>query len=166
MNRAWLSRRSLPWLIVLAAGMACSSLQPRPITAVTALAVRDTVIALENATDLAVDRPDCPAAFENIGDGEPIFVSSGRVFGTRTAFRGACDTMIASRTGAVFVTDTASAHVLSPDAAFVVREGVYTVNLMDGSLRRTYLIMTSVWARQDGGWKMLHLHKSSRPLTP
>jgi ketosteroid isomerase-like protein len=66
----------------------------------------------------------------------------------------------------VFVTDTVSAHVLSPDAAFVVREGVYTINFKDGSSRRSYVIMTSVWARQDGAWKMVHLHESSRALAP
>ena len=79
-----------------------------------------------------------------------MFVSGGHVVRTRAAFRSACDAMVAPRTGAVFVTDTVSAHLLSPDAAFVVREGVYTVNFKDGSSRRTYLIMTSVWARQAG----------------
>ncbi len=166
MNRARPSRRSLPWAISLVAAVGCSALQPHTITGVKAQAVRDTVIALENATDLAVDRLDCPAAFEHIGDEEPIFVSSGRVFRTRAAFRGACDTMIAPRTGAVFATDTVSAQVLSPDAAFVVREGVYTVNFKDGSSRRSYVIVTSVWARQDAAWKMVHLHESSRALAP
>jgi ketosteroid isomerase-like protein len=136
------------------------------ITDSEAQALRDTVTALENATDSAVDRLDCNAAFENIGDQPPIFVSGGRVVRTRAAFRKTCDDIIAPRTGAVFATDTLSAHVLSRDAAYVVREGVYTVYLKDGTKRRSYLIITSVWARQAGAWKMVHLHESSRVLPP
>ena len=47
------------------------------------------------------------------------------------------------------MTDTVSAHVLSPDAAYVVREGAYTVNFKDGTSRRTYLVMTSIWTREN-----------------
>ena len=74
--------------------------------------------------------------------------------------------MIAPRTGATFVADTVSAHLLRPDAAFVVKEGVYTMSYKDGSTRRSYLILTSGWARKDGTWKLAHLHESSRALTP
>ena len=125
--------------------------------------MRDTVTALENATNLAVDRLDCAAAFENIGDQDPMFATGGRVFRTRAAFRQACETLVASRTGAVFVTDTVSARAMSPNAVYVVREGVYTVNFKDGTSRKTYLVMTSLWARQSGGWKMVHLHESGSP---
>jgi ketosteroid isomerase-like protein len=160
------SVRIQSWAIVLMITMGCSASQPRVITGAEAQAVRDTVIALEHATNLAVDRLDCTAAFEQIGDQEPIFASAGRVVRTRAAFRDACDAIVAPRTGAVFATDTVTAHVLSADAAYVVREGVYTVNFKDGTTRRTCLVMTSVWARQKGAWKMVHLHESSRVLTP
>ena len=141
-------------------------MQPRATADASERAVRDTVIALENATDLAVDRLDCRAAFNNIGDKEPLFVSSGRVMRTRAGFLGTCETMVAPRTGAVFVTDTVTAHALAKDAAYVVREGVYTVNFKDGTSRRSYLIMTSVWSRESGTWKMVHLHESSRVIAP
>jgi ketosteroid isomerase-like protein len=166
MSQAWYRWRSPAWTMVSLVALGCAAVQPRVITDTEARAVRDTVIALENATDAAVDHLDCAAAFERIGDQRPLFVSGGRVVRTREAFRDACAAIIAPRTGAVFVTDTVSAHVLSTDAAYVVREGVYTVNFKDGSSRRTYLVMTSIWTRQDGVWKMVHLHESSRPLTP
>jgi ketosteroid isomerase-like protein len=149
-------------IIVLAA---CSTARPQVVASADPQAVRDSVIALENATNSAVDRLDCAAAFENIGDQEPMFVTGGRVFRTRAAFRQACEALVAPRTGAVFVTDTVSARTMSPDAVYVVREGVYTVNFKDGTSRKTYLVMTSLWTRQGGAWKMVHLHESSRALT-
>jgi ketosteroid isomerase-like protein len=166
MSYTWHGRRSPVWAIVVVAALGCAGVQPRVITGAEAQAVRDTVTALENATNSAVDRLDCTGAFERIGDQQPMFVSGGRVVRTRALFRDACDAIIALRTGAVFVTDTLSAHVLSPDAAYVVREGIYTVSFKDGTSRRTYLVITSVWTRQNAGWKMVHLHESSRALSP
>jgi len=158
--------KAMTMFAIAVVAMACSSAHPRVIVGAEALAMRDTVTALENATNLAVDRLDCAAAFENIGDQDPMFATGGRIFRTRAAFRAACETIVAPRTGAVFATDTVSAHVLSPDAVYVVREGVYTVNFKDGTTRRTYLVMTSLWTRQTGAWKMVHLHESSRALAP
>jgi ketosteroid isomerase-like protein len=136
--------------------------QSRTLSEADAQAIRDTVIKLEDAMNLAVDSLDCDVGMASFGDQEPIFVSSGRVTRTRTAMRGVCETMVAPRSGAVFVVDTLTAHALSSDAAYVVREGTYTVNFKDGTSRRTFLVMTTVWARQSGGWKMVHLHESSR----
>ena len=166
MSHAWHGRRSPAWAIVVLLATACAAVQTHTITGAQAQAVRDTVSALENATNSAVDRLDCNAAFERIGNQQPIFVSNARITRTREAFRDACDAIVAPRTGAVFATDTLSAHVLSADAAYVVREGVYTVKFKDGTTRRTYLVITSVWTRRDGIWKMEHLHESSRPLPP
>ena len=166
MKHAWRGRRPPVPAIVLLVAIGCAGVQPRAITAVEAQAMGDTVSALENATNSAVDRLDCAAAFEQIGDQQPMFVSGGRVVRTRESFRQACETLVAPRTGAVFVTDTLSAHVLSSDAAYVVREGVYTVNFKGGTSRRTYLVISTVWRRQNGVWKMVHLHESSRALSP
>jgi hypothetical protein len=38
--------------------------------------------------------------------------------------------------------------------------------MKDGSIRKTYLIITTIWARENGAWTMAHLHESSRALTP
>jgi len=144
----------------------CATIHPARLTESRAQSIRDSVIALEDATNTAVDRLDCPSAFTNIADQPPVFVSSGRVSRTRSAFRAACDALVAPRTGAVFATDTVSAHVLASDAVYVVREGVYTINMKDGTTRRIYLIMTSIWARRNGAWQMVHLHESSKPMVP
>jgi uncharacterized protein (TIGR02246 family) len=136
------------------------------MTDTEAQAVRDTVIALDNAMNLAVDRLDCAAGFEPVGDREPMFVTNGHVIRTRAAFREACEGMVAPRTGAVFEVDTLTVHALSPEVAYVVREGLYTVNLKDGTSRRSYYILTTVWERTGGAWKMVHLHESSRAPAP
>lgn len=166
MTRSRRALRSLPFAAALLAGTACSPAQPQPMTSAEAQVIGDSVIALERATNLAVDRLDCTAAFANVDADEPAFVSGGHVVRTQAAFRRACDAIVAPRTGAVFATDTVTAHALGRDAAFVVREGVYTVNMKDGSTRRSRLIMTSIWARKDGVWKMVHLHESSPPPVP
>ena len=87
----WLANTGVGTGPMLAA-MGCASAHPRVITDAQAQAVRDTVIALEHATDAAVGHLDCVAAFDRIGDQRPIFVSGGRVVRTRDAFRSACRT--------------------------------------------------------------------------
>lgn len=152
--------RSLARVVAFAAG--CSAPQSATMTAEEARGVRDTVSVLENAMNLAVDGLDCAKAHESVGDREPMFVTGSHVVRTRAAFRQACDGLIANRTGAVFAVDTLTAQALSRDAAYVVREGAYTVSMKDGS----YMVMTTVWDRSSGAWKMVHLHESYRALAP
>lgn len=147
-------------LLVLATAIGCAPLQPATFTEAQAQAVRDTVTVLENALNMAVDALDCDSGMAHVGNQEPAFVGNGMVIRTAVAMREMCGGMVAQRTGAVFVIDTLNAHALSPESAYVVREGDYTINLLDGSSTTLRLVMTTVWARQDGEWKMVHLHES------
>ena len=150
----------------LASALACAPPATVAMTDAEAHMVRDTVTVLENEMNLAVDRLDCTAGYQSVGNREPMFVTNTRVFRARTAFRKACDNLIANRTGAVYAVDTLTAQALSRDAAYVVREGVYTVSMKDSTAQRQYLVMTTVWDRTSGEWKMVHLHESFRPIAP
>ena len=146
-------------LLAFAAAAGCTP-EPPQTSQVDVVAVREEVLELENAANLAVDALQC--RFPGLGDREPIFVSSGRVVRTGSELREMCEEMVALRTGAVFAPDRITANVLSNDVVYVVREGNYTVNYKDGTSRTTYLVMTTVWHRQDEGWEMVHLHESTR----
>ena len=150
----------------MASVVACAPPKAVAMTDDEARVVRDTVTVLENEMNLAVDRLDCAAGYQSIGSREPMFVTNTKVFRARTAFRNACDDLIANRTGAVYAVDTLTAQALSRDAAYVVREGTYTVSLKDGTSQRQYLVMTTVWDRASGDWKMVHLHESYRLIAP
>lgn len=152
-------------VVALSSAVACAPRKTVAMTDAEARAVRDTVTVLENATNLAVDRLDCTAAFQFVGDREPMFVTNTLVIRSRANFLKACGNMIANRTGAVYATDTLTAQALSRDAAYVVREGMYTISLKDGTSQRQYLVMTTIWDRTSGEWKMVHLHESYRPIT-
>jgi ketosteroid isomerase-like protein len=166
MNR----KRSGSWMsfagVTLACAVACTAPKTAAMTDAEARAVRDTVTVLENATNMAVDRLDCAAAFTFVGNREPMFVTNTTVIRKRDTFRKACDGMVANRTGAVYATDTLTAQALSRDAAYVVREGMYTVSMKDGTSQRQVLVMTTIWDRTSGEWKMVHLHESYRPIVP
>lgn len=139
---------------------------PQAMTEADANAVRDTVTKLEDAVNAAVDRLDCTTGFKAVGDREPMFVTNALLVRKRAAFEAACNGMVQPRTGAVFVVDTLTAHALAPNAAYVVREGKYTISFKDGKSDKQYLIMTSVWEKRDGNWLMVHLHESFKPLAP
>ena len=160
-----LSLRSAPWL-GLALLAACTPSAPSPMTDRQARGIRDTVTALETSMNLAVDALDCTTGLSYIADEPPVFVSNSRVVRTRAALQTLCQAMVAPRTGATFVTDTVSAHALSPDAAYLVREGNYTINFKDGRAETQRLIMTTVWQRKQGEWKMVHLHESYSVPSP
>lgn len=149
-------------LLVPLALPGCSPPEAGP-TAAEIEAVRDTVLRLEEAMNAAVDALDCEAGLAHMGDREPIFVSVGNVVRTVDELREGCEEMVAGRTGAHFEVDARTAHVLSEDAAFVVREGDYTIDRVDGTSMTIYLVMTTVWDRDDDGWKMVHLHESAPP---
>jgi ketosteroid isomerase-like protein len=162
-----LSSRAGPWFVFLSLVAAGCAPSPAPtLTEAQARGIRDTVTALENTMNLAVDALDCTTGLGYIGDQQPVFVSNARVVRTKPALQTLCESMVAPRTGAIFATDTLSAHALSPDAAYLVREGNYTINYKDGRAETQRLIMTTVWARENGEWKMVHLHESFARLAP
>ena len=148
-------------LSLLVASAACGSPEPAPPPAVDDEAIRATVIALESAMNLAVDSLDCDSGTATMGDQEPIFAGGGRTVRNRADLKEMCVRMNEPRTGAEFAPDVLiTAHVLSSDVAYVVREGDYTINFKDGSSNTVHLVMTTIWNRQADGWKMVHLHES------
>ena len=159
MNSRALGPRILCTIIAVSAATGCAS-EPPQASEVDLESVRETVLGLENQMNLAVDALQCGLA-EN-GDREPIFVSGGQVVRTGSELREMCEQMVAPRTGAVFAVDVITANVLSSDVAYVVREGDYTINFRDRDSITIYLVMTTIWHRRDDGWKMVHLHESSR----
>jgi ketosteroid isomerase-like protein len=140
--------------------LGCATPRSSTLTEAQDREIRDTIMALEDAMNLAVDGLDCRKGMLTVGDREPVFVSNGWVVRNKAALQTACETMVAPRTGATFAVDTLSAHALSPEAAYVVREGAYTINYRDRPPETLRLIMTTVWALQNGEWKMVHLHES------
>ena len=165
MTSTWLFSRKGSWLVYLTLVAAGCEPSPAPTLSETqARGIRDSVTALEGTMNLAVDNLDCTTGLGYVGDRPPVFVSNAWVVRTKPALLTACEGMVAPRTGATYVTDTLSAHALSSDAAYVVREGNYTINFKDGRSETQRLIMTTVWARENGTWRMVHLHESfTRP---
>ncbi|MDX1393845.1 MAG: nuclear transport factor 2 family protein [Gemmatimonadota bacterium] len=137
----------------------------RSDVAIDAEALRAEVLALEDEMNLAVDALDCDGGLAATGvAADPLFVANGNVVRTKADLAAMCEQMVAPRTGAVFTPDSRTAHLISDDGAVVVREGTYEIDFRDGTSAEMYLVMTSVWTRGDDGWKMVHLHESSRPL--
>lgn len=161
----WTDAPPRPWpLLALAALIACAPAAPAEFTEADAQAVRDTVTTLENAMNLAVDGLDCDGGLAHMRGREPVFIGNARVVRTDAAVREMCSAMVAPRTGATFVMDTLTAHALSADAAYVVREGSYTIDFKEGPSQTMRLVMTTIWERHAEGWRMSHLHESFVPV--
>lgn len=125
-------------------------------------AIEDSVLALEESMNAGIDGLDCRSGLAALGEREPIFVFNGSVVRTAAAFREGCEQVVASRTGAVWDVESITANALSEDVVYVVREGAYTVDYEERETGTSYLVMTTVWHRQEDGWRMVHLHESSR----
>jgi len=136
---------------------------PRPTTGNSVAALRDTLIALDSTMNYAVDNLDCAKGLSFIGDERPLFVSGGHVVETHEQLLETCRALVAPRAGAQYVARSVTAHILSPDAGYVVKDGEYIVHNRDGETRKEHLAMTTIWARQGGAWKMVHLHESAFP---
>ncbi len=141
----------------------CRAPLPQPVPGNRAAALRDTLIALDSTMNYAVDNLDCAKGLSYIGDERPLFVSGGHVVETHDQLLKTCRDIVAPRTGAQFVAKSVTAHVLSPDAGYVVKDGEYIVHNRNGETRTEHLAMTTIWQRQAGSWKMVHLHESAIP---
>ena len=150
--------RTLALPLALAMLTACA--EPAPPAAAPDLdALRDTVLQLEGQLNAEAMALNC--SMPELGDGDPLFVSQGNVARTRAEFVDTCAQMVAPRTAGEYDAERITAHVLSPDAAIVVREGNLTINFRERESWTGRVVVTSVWHRGDEGWKAVHLHESS-----
>jgi ketosteroid isomerase-like protein len=139
----------------------CTRATPSTLSPSATRTLGDSLIALDSTMNHAVDNLDCARGLSYIGDERPLFISGGHVVETREQLLKVCQNLVAPRTGAVFVARSVTAHVLSPSAGYVVRDGEYTVHLRNGQTNTEHLSMTTIWSRQGGAWKMVHLHESA-----
>jgi hypothetical protein len=153
-------------LLILGGLAACAPPAEAPLSDARVQAIRDTIMQLGEAADASVDRLDCGPAIQSFADTEPLFVSGGRVIRTRDELATMCEQLISNRTGAEYGVERTTVHVLSPDAAYMVREGPYTIHFDDGSDVTEYLVISDVWQRLDGTWKRVHFHESARDRQP
>jgi len=121
--------------------------------------VTERLLELENQLNLGVDSLQC--GLELVADGKPTFVSNGFVIQTAEELREMCVGLVEPRTGATWNNDFRTVHVLSNNAAYVVRKGTYTINFSDRDTQVVDPVITTIWHLVDGQWKMVHLHESS-----
>jgi SnoaL-like protein len=146
-------------LTLVAAG--CTRATPGTLRPSSTRALGDSLIALDSAMNYAVDNLDCAKGMSYVGDERPLFISGGHVVETHEQLLKVCQDLVAPRTGAQYVARSITAHVLSPSSGYVVRDGEYVVHMRNGETRSEHLSMTTIWSRQDGVWKMVHLHESA-----
>lgn len=121
--------------------------------------ITSTLLNLEDQLNREVDSLQC--GLDSVADGKPTFVSNGFVVQTAAELRELCVGLVEPRTGATWDNDFRVVHVLSNDAAYVVRKGTYTINFKDRKTQVVDPVITTIWSRIDGDWKMVHLHESS-----
>jgi ketosteroid isomerase-like protein len=119
-----------------------------------------TVLDLEYEMNLDVDRNDCAAGLIHLGDREPVFVMQSQVTRNSVDLRQNCSRRERVFESAQFDISQRKVNVLSPTVAYVVREGDYTMNYVDGRTITRFGVMTTIWNQVDGTWKMVHLHES------
>jgi hypothetical protein len=146
-------------LCVVAAG--CTRASPSTLGTSATRTLGDSLIALDSMMNYAVDNLDCAKGMSYAGDERPLFISGGHVVETHEQLLKACQELVAPRTSAQYVARSVTAHVLSPNAGYVVRDGEYIVHMRSGETRTEHLSMTTIWSRQGGAWKMVHLHESA-----
>jgi hypothetical protein len=151
-------------IAVVALGLvAASCARPTPgnLSPSATRALGDSLIALDSTMNYAVDNLDCTKGLSYIGDERPLFITGGHVVETHEQLLKVCRDLVAPRTGAQYITRSVTGHVLSANAGYVVRDGEYIVHMKTGETRTEHLSMTTIWARQGGAWKMVHLHESA-----
>ena len=149
--------------LAVAAAAGCTPMPDLLVEAEIA-GIKDEVFRLAMAADLAVDNLECDEWLDSFSGSEPLFVGNAIVHRTRSDLAEFCEAMIVGRTGGFLEPERVATHVLSRDAAYIVREGTYTVEFEDRPDQHLGVVLTGVWVRKDGEWTREHLHKSWREL--
>jgi uncharacterized protein (TIGR02246 family) len=122
---------------------------------------RSAVRAALAAEQRAFDAGDCDAALRFYADSEPLFVSPARTFRTRRELLHACGTMTARRGAPPRRVEQEDVHVLGPDAAYTVTRYVVMRPRPDGTAESSPRVVSKLWARQEGRWRIVHVHESA-----
>jgi ketosteroid isomerase-like protein len=154
------SRHPLLLLLIAVSAIGCGSSISDEMQEQDLKGIQETLLTLENEMNLAVDRNDCDEGLMHLGEREPAFVMMARVVRTSDELREQCGSRESKFTSASFSIETRTVNALSHDVAYVVREGDYTMNYKDGQSPTRFGVMTTIWNRVEGEWKMVHLHES------
>lgn len=122
--------------------------------------IGQAVLDLEYDMNIEVDRNDCDAGLIHLGERVPVFVMQSQVTRTSDELRQRCSRRESFFSSAHFEISQRDVNVLSPDVAYVVREGDYTMHYLDGRTITRFGVMTTIWNRVETTWKMVHLHES------
>ena len=155
------SRVLLCLFVVLIFGVGCAPKSDQK-TETNMEEIRQTLLDLEDQLNLGIDSLQCELS--EVGEGNPTFVSNGFVVQTGEELRELCVNLLEPRTGAEWEIDFRTVHVLSSEIAYVVRKGRYTINFKDRDTQVVDPVITTIWNRENGVWKMVHLHESSVEL--
>jgi hypothetical protein len=94
--------------------------------------------------------------------GEPAMgCCPARTFRTRRDLLRACGTMTAGRGGPSRRVEQEDVHVLGSDAAYTVTRYVVTRPRPAGTAEPSPRVVSKLWARQDGVWRIVHVHESA-----
>lgn len=152
-------------LVALSAGSTTGCVvEPDALTDAEIASISDTITRLATEADGAVDRLDCAEGLKVFGNREPLFIGGGRVIRTLADLTEMCTAMVAGRTGAHYEVEQADAHVLSRNVAYLVREGIYTVEYAGRAATKSRLVITGIWERGEAGWSRVHFHESWQAL--
>lgn len=140
---------------------ACAAAGDRPLTDAERAAIADTIRELSRETARAVDTGECEVAAAAVGGGF-VLAAQGRMIelGSGEDMLALCDRWRQERLSAHEEIGEQTVHVLGRDAAYVLTRSVYTVTFRDGRTSQRPQVVTSVFERGAGGWRLVHLHES------
>jgi hypothetical protein len=138
---------------------------PEPLTDAERATIGETVRHLYRESSQAFDSDlDCEEVVDRLAPAGQFgsFAAQGELFELTSLEEGVqmCRAIRQNRVSAREEIVDERVEVLSRDAAVLITRGVYTVQLRDGRTTVRPQVVTTVWARQDGEWRRVHLHES------
>lgn len=107
----------------------------------------------------------CTAALAFFADWQPLFVLNGRTLPSRAALNAHCERMPAGPGPQPRRLEHHQVHVLAPVAGFSVSHYRLPSAGYEGRESRAQVV-TKLWVKSDGGWRIVHLHESIEPPSP
>jgi ketosteroid isomerase-like protein len=159
-------KKVFPFLtFVLLLGISCSN-QSTELTDEQKVTIQNEVQVQMDGKITAARQLDADAFIDYFSNDEFISVNSGATYySSLSVFADSVANWYSLRESRNTNQIESKITVLAPDLALGTRV-LYSENLFkSGELLKSNTVITELWKKEQSGWKVIHFHESSKPIT-
>jgi len=123
--------------------------------------IAEAILALNDVAVQAAARVNLDAMFETLAERDHVIIRNGVLIKNKEEAYLQYQQLFQGLSKVEYHFDQLRAHILSGNAAYITACGESVVTTNDQRLFRRPFAQTTIYAREDGEWRVVHTHASS-----